>query len=87
MNSAFPGILFTALPAPSVYNERNIPHAMANSQTRATKKYQETKGIGRKTFVVNKKVAEEFALACHKAGISQASAIDQFMKAFVKEHS
>lgn len=59
---------------------------MANPQTLATKRYQEAKGIGRKTFVVNKKIAQDFTSACRRAGISQASALEKFMKAFIADH-
>lgn len=59
---------------------------MANPQTLATKRYQEAKGIGRKTFVVNKKIAEEFTNACRHAGVSQASALEKFMKSFIEDH-
>ncbi len=58
----------------------------ANRQTIATEKYQKKAGLVAKSFKIKKEVAEQFANACEKAGVSQASQITKFMLEFIEEH-
>lgn len=49
----------------------------ANVQTRATMKYQKKVGIIAKSFKIKKELADNFKIACEKAGVSQASQISR----------
>ncbi len=52
----------------------------ANVQTRATMKYQKKVGIIAKSFKIKKELADNFKIACEKAGVSQASQISRMMQ-------
>lgn len=54
-----------------------------NVQTRATMKYQKKVGIIAKSFKIKKELADNFKLACEKAGVSQASQISKMMQQFI----
>ena len=56
-----------------------------SAQTRATKKYQEKVGLIAKSYKIKKTVANEFAEACNKAGVSQAAKITELMEQFITE--
>ncbi|MDR1801904.1 MAG: hypothetical protein LBQ95_08720 [Lachnospiraceae bacterium] len=58
---------------------------MANVQTKATKKWREKVGIISKSYGLKKDLAEAFAAACEKAGVSQASQISKMMKEFIEQ--
>lgn len=57
-----------------------------NKQTIASAKYQKKAGYITKGFKLKKELADNFKAACEKTGISQASAISQFMEQFIQEH-
>lgn len=64
-----------------------MPAGEPNVQTRATSKYQKKVGIIAKSFKIKKELADEFAAACEKAGVSQASQISKMMREFIEETS
>ena len=57
----------------------------ANAQTIATQKYQQKIGLISKSYKIKKELAEEFAYACDKAGVSQAATISKLMRQFIDE--
>lgn len=63
-----------------------MPKGEANVQTRATEKYQKKAGYMTKGFKLKRDVAEAFAEACEKAGVSQAAAITKFMNEFIEQN-
>lgn len=58
-----------------------------NSQTKATGKWQQKAGYMTKGFKIKRAVAEEFADACDKAGVSQASQLTKMMQEFIKQQN
>lgn len=54
-------------------------------QTIATEKYQKKVGLVSKSYKLKKEVAEAFADACEKAGVSQAGKLTELMKGFIEE--
>lgn len=58
---------------------------MPKAQTKASEKYQKKVGLISKSYKLKKEDVEAFALACEKAGISQAAQITKMMKEFIKE--
>ena len=54
-------------------------------QTIATEKYQKKVGLISKSYKLKKEVAEAFADACEKAGVSQAGKLTELMKGFIEE--
>ena len=54
-------------------------------QTIATEKYQKKVGLVSKSYKLKKEVAEAFADACKKAGVSQAGKLTELMKGFIDE--
>lgn len=55
---------------------------MANSQTKATAKYQKKVGLINKGFKLRREDVEIFVESCEKAGVSQASQITKMMRLF-----
>ena len=66
---------------------RSVDHAVGNPkpQTIASERYQKKAGYISKAFKLKREVAESFAEACEKAGVSQAGQITKMMKEFVEE--
>lgn len=62
-----------------------MPRGNPSPQTIASEKYQKKVGYMTKGFKIKREVAEEFAEACNRAGVSQASQITKMMKEFVDE--
>ena len=58
---------------------------MANRQTIASAKWNKKAGYISKSYKLHKSIVEEFADACKKAGVSQASQLTKMMREFVKE--
>lgn len=56
---------------------------MANTQTNATKKYQDKVGLIAKSFKIKKELADEFKAACETAGVGQAATISKLMREFI----
>lgn len=61
-----------------------MPKGKPNAQTIATDKYQKKAGYMTKGFKIKKELADEFAIACDKAGVSQASQITKMMREFIE---
>ena len=62
-----------------------MPKGSPNAQTKATAKYQEKAGYFTKGFKLKRDLADEFAAACEKAGVSQASQISKMMREFIEQ--
>lgn len=58
---------------------------MANTQTKATDKYQKKIGLVVKGFKIRKELAEEFAWACEQAGEGQAATISRLMREYIDQ--
>ena len=58
---------------------------MANTQTKASKKYQEKVGLIAKSYKIRKELAEEFAAACAQAGEGQAATISRLMQEYIDQ--
>lgn len=58
---------------------------MANSQTKASMKYQQKVGLVSKSFKLKKELTVEFKKACETAGVGQAETITKFMQEFIAE--
>jgi len=56
---------------------------MPNGQTLATAKWQAKAGYTNKNFKLKKDLVEEFVAACQEQGVSQASVISKFMRAYI----
>ncbi len=64
-----------------------MPKGSPNAQTIASEKYQKKAGYMTKGFKLKREVAEQFAAACEKAGVSQAAQITKMMNTFVEEQN
>ena len=62
-----------------------MPIGNPSAQTIASEKYQKKAGYMTKGFKIKRVVAEEFAQACERAGVSQAAQITKLMKEFAKQ--
>lgn len=60
-----------------------MPIGKPKSQTIASKKYQEKAGMISKSYKLKRTLVEEFAEACDKAGVSQASQLSKMMEGFI----
>ena len=58
----------------------------ANTQTKATAKYQKKAGYMTKGFKLKRELVEEFEDTCKALGRSQASVIKDFMGEFIKNN-
>lgn len=58
---------------------------MANTQTKATDKYQKKIGLVVKGFKIRKELAEEFAWACEQAREGQAATISRLMRDYIDQ--
>ncbi len=56
----------------------------ANSQTKATTKWQAKAGYVSKSYKLKKQLADDFKLACEKKGISQAKQLSIMMEQFIE---
>lgn len=61
-----------------------MPVGNPNAQTIASAKYQKKAGYMTKGFKIKRDVAERFAEACEKAGVSQAGQITKMMEDFIE---
>jgi hypothetical protein len=64
-----------------------MPRGEPNKQTIASAKYQKKAGYISKSFKLKKDITEQFAKACEKAGLSQASVITEFMRSFIQRQN
>lgn len=62
-----------------------MPVGSPTAQTIASEKYQKKAGYKVKGFKLKGDVAERFAEACEKMGVSQAEQITKMMEAFIAE--
>lgn len=62
-----------------------MPKGNPSPQTIASAKYQKKAGYMTKGFKIKRDVAERFAIACKKSGVSQAGQITKMMEQFIKE--
>lgn len=62
-----------------------MPKGKPKAQTIASDKYQKKAGYMTKGFKIKRNVAEQFAYACEKAGVSQAAQITKMMQEFINE--
>ena len=60
-----------------------MPKGNPNPQTIASEKYQQKIGLIAKSYKLKRTLTEEFAEACKKAGISQATQISKMMQEFI----
>lgn len=56
---------------------------MANAQTKASKKYQDSHGWISKSYKIKKEIAEGFSKKCKENGESQASVITRLMNEYI----
>lgn len=63
-----------------------MPKGSPSKQTLASEKYQKKAGYKVKGFILKCDVAERFAEACERAGVSQAEKITELMEKFISEH-
>lgn len=62
-----------------------MPVGKPKPQTVATKKYTEKVGLISKSYKLQRKLTEEFAAACDKAGVSAAGQLTKMMQDFIRE--
>lgn len=62
-----------------------MPVGSPNTQTRATKKYQDKVGYIAKSYKIKKELADEFARCCEQEGVSQAAKISDLMREFINQ--
>lgn len=62
-----------------------MPKGKPNPQTIASEKYQKKAGYMTKGFKIKRELADQFAAACEKAGVSQAGQITKMMQEFICE--
>lgn len=62
-----------------------MPKGNPTAQTRASEKYQKKAGYKTKGFKLKGDVADRFAEACERAGVSQAAQITRMMEQFIAE--
>ena len=62
-----------------------MPKGKPKAQTIASDKYQKKAGYMTKGFKIKRNLADQFADACKKAGVSQAAQITKMMKEFIDE--
>ena len=59
---------------------------MANTQTKATRKYEEKRGIIPKTYKMPRALADEFKAVCDSLGVGQAETIRKLMTEFIEKN-
>lgn len=68
-----------------------MPIGNPKPQTIATSKYEKKAGWQSKSYKMKKEIVDDFAVACEKAGVSQAGQLMKMMKEFTeqvnREHS
>ena len=64
-----------------------MPKGEPNKNTVRVDRYQKKAGYKVKSFKLKGDVADRFAEACDRAGVSQASQITKMMEQFIKENA
>lgn len=62
-----------------------MPIGNPKPQTIATKKYEQKAGLVSKSYKLRRELVDQFAVACEKAGVSQAAQITAMMKEFIEQ--
>ena len=60
-----------------------MPKGNPTGQTTATEKYRKKMGIIAKNFKIKKELADQYAAACERAGVSQTGQIVELMQGFI----
>ena len=61
-----------------------MPKGDPNKHTLRVDRYQKKVGYKVKSFKLKGDIAEKFAEACNRKGVSQAAAITEFMEEFIR---
>lgn len=64
-----------------------MPRGNPSKQTIASEKYQKKAGYKVKGFKLRGDVAERFAEACERSGVSQSAKITELMEQFIQSQS
>ncbi|MEG0108762.1 MAG: hypothetical protein RR705_07920 [Lachnospiraceae bacterium] len=59
---------------------------MEEKKTRPQDKWDAKAGIIPKTYKVNKKVAEEFQVACKQSGVAMGTQLTKMMEEFIEQN-
>lgn len=59
---------------------------MANTQTKATDKYQKKMGLISKSYKLKKSLTDEFAETCRRNGVGQAATLSRLMQEYIDQH-
>lgn len=62
-----------------------MPKGNPSAQTVASEKYQKKAGYMTKGFKIKRDVADRFAEACERVGVSQAGQITKLMETFIED--
>lgn len=60
---------------------------MEEKKIRPQDKWNEKAGLISKSYKLKREVVEQFADACDKAGVSQASQVSKMMQEFIKQQN
>lgn len=63
-----------------------MPKGNPKPQTIATRKYEKKAGWISKSYKLKKQIVDEFAEACDRAGVSQASQLTKMMNEFIEQN-
>lgn len=64
-----------------------MPVEKKSAQAAATRKYEQKVGLISKSYKLKKELAEEYAAACAKEGVSASGQLSKMMKGFIEEVS
>lgn len=64
-----------------------MPIGNPKPQTIATRKYEQKVGYIAKSYKLKRELADQFAAACEKAGVSQAAQLSKMMREFIEERN
>lgn len=64
-----------------------MPIGNPKPQTIATRKYEQKVGYIAKSYKLKRELADQFAAACEKAGVSQAAQLSKMMREFIEEQN
>lgn len=64
-----------------------MPVGNPKPQSVATRKYEQKTGYVSKSYKLKKELVEQFAKACDKAGVGQATQLTKMMKEFIEEQN
>lgn len=64
-----------------------MPIGSPKPQTIATRKYEQKAGYIAKSYKLKRELADQFAAACERAGVSQAAQLSKMMRGFIEEQN